>query len=169
MHFEFNPDKLYKLIPQEPETPKRKYRVAKRWKVAKHHHMGKNNIGINWLHEKHFMTIRDKIRSLYAQQNEYFYDRDWRHDNSENPCTMHIIACSTLYKELECNHFYEYEIHYHIDDSPFKEIITALLGTVGKVKPIEPRIANYFKDMRQYYKDDPKFFSHLSPDEEQSN
>lgn len=166
MHFEINPNKFDKSIPEETEPPKRQHRIAKRWKVAPRHHMGKNHTGINWTLESHFMSIRKEVRKLYAQQNEYFFDRDYRTDNAD-PCSMHIFACSTLYMSLDCSYFYEYELQYHIEDSPFKEQIAALLRTAGKPKLIDPSMAARFEQIRQYNNDDPQYFSYLRPEDEQ--
>jgi hypothetical protein len=163
---EFNPYKFDKPIPEEPEPLKRQYRIAKRWKVAPRHHMGKNHTGANYLLEQHFMKIRNEVRKLYAQRNEYFYDRNYRNDNVD-PCTMHIFACSSLYMSLDCSYFYEYYIEYHIEDSPFKEQIAAFIRTAGKPKLIEPTMAARFEQMRSYYNDDPQYFSYLKQEDEQ--
>jgi hypothetical protein len=166
MHFEYNPYKHDRHIPEEPEPPQKHYRIAKRWKVAPCHHIGKHHTGINLGLESFFMKIRKEVRKLYAQHNEYIYDRDYRNDNVD-PCTMHIFACSTLYMSLDCSYFYDYYIEYHIDDSPFKEEIAALLRTAGKPKLIEPSMAARFQQMRSYYNDDPQYFSYLKPEDEQ--
>lgn len=163
---EYNPYKFDKPIPEESEPPQKQHRMAKRWKVAPRHHMGKNITGLNLLLEQYFMNIRKEVRKLYAQQYEYFYDRDYRYDNSD-PCSMHTFACSTLYMSLDCSYFYEYYIQYHIEDSPFKEAIAALLRTTEKPKLMEPSMAAYFEHLRRYNNDDPQYFSYLKPEEEQ--
>jgi hypothetical protein len=166
MQFEYNPNKYNKSIPEEPQQQQKQHRIVKQWKIAPRHHMGKNVTGINWTLESHFMRIRKEVRKLYAQHHEYFYDRDYRNDKAD-PCTMHIFACSTLYMSLDCSYFYEYYIEYHIEDSPFKEIITALLRTAGKPKLIEPNMSAHFEHMRRYYNDDPQYFSYLRPEDDQ--
>ncbi|UEG53433.1 hypothetical protein LLH06_00380 [Mucilaginibacter daejeonensis] len=116
--------------------------------------------------ESHFMCIRKEVRKLYAQQNEFFFDRDYRNDNAD-PCSMHTIACSTLYMNLDCSYSYEYELQYHIEDSPFKDTIASLIRTAGKTKVMEPSMAAYFAHMRSYYSDDPQYFSYLKAEDEQ--
>jgi hypothetical protein len=167
MHFEYNPYKFDNPVSEEPEPPKKQWIRRKRWKIAKRHHMGKLHEGSNILVEKHFMEIRNEVKRLYAQLNEYFYDKDEREDLTESTVSMHTIACSSLFMILDCSHCHEYEIEYHIEDSPFKEEIKALLRTAGKPKLMEPNMAAYFQYMRSYYNDNPDYFSYLKPEDEQ--
>jgi hypothetical protein len=172
---EFNPDKLYRFIPEPSQQPsKRNRRIYKRWKSARFTTMGKLNEVTNMLTEKHFMKVRAAVKELYAQQNEYFYDHDYRNDTTESSFTMHVIACSTFYMILDCDFCCEYTVQYDIESSPFKDQIVALihdgmLRNASKAVPMQPNMQSYFQYIRLYRQDNPKFFSHLSADKEQNN
>lgn len=168
---EFNPHKLNK---EEPEPPRRQrnYRPRKSWKVAQRHHMGKYNAGLNYLTECSFMKLRQMVRTLYAQQGEYFYDFNQREDYSENNDNMHTIACQSLYLSLRCNPCFEYQVHYSLGQSPFEqEIATHIQQMFSKVaaKPFErePDTAIYFEFLRSYYKDNPALFTYLNSENEE--
>jgi hypothetical protein len=171
MHFEINPNKFNKDMPDEP-TPAKPWPKCKRWKIAKRHHMGKFHEVSNMLIEEHFMKIRKEVRRLYAQRNEYFYDKDQREDLTESTVSMHTIACSTFYMVLDCNYCHEYEVEYHIDSSPFKDKIAALIskGAVKKAsreRVLDNGMAAHFDHMRSYWNDNPLHFSYLIIEVEQ--
>jgi hypothetical protein len=164
---EFNPAKLNPSQPEEPKPSTRQWPRRKRWKVAKNTTMGKYNAIRNMCIEDHFMKVRKAVRLLYAQHNEYFYDRDERNDLTESTVSMHSMACSTFYMILDCNHCDEYEVEYDIASSPFKEEIATLIyrgpmRNTAKQVSKEPIMEAYFQYMRTYYSDNPKHFSYLS-------
>ena len=167
---EFNPLRKQSQETEDEEPPRqlRTYPRRKLWKVAARHHMGKNKVGVNHCLERIFMKVRDEVRRLYAERYEYFYDRDWREDTSENSCVMHTLACSTLYLTLECDHDYNYKVYYHLEDCPFKDQILTLLQRLGTLKELESDMPAYFQYLRSYYKDNPLYFSHLKPGNQQS-
>lgn len=171
---EINPYKFELYNQDDPEPPKSQWPKRKRWKVAKRTTMGKVNAISNMLIEDHFMKVRLAVKKLYAQQGEYFYDKDEREDLTESTVSMHTLACSTFYMILDCHHSDEYTAEYDISSSPFKEEIAALIykGPLRHAaKPVskEPSMAAYFEHMRTYWKDNPQHFTYLSMEEEQQS
>jgi len=128
----------------------------KRWIQAatlpKYAHLKPQNDLMNTM----FMSLIKKVKTLYIGRNEFAYERDSRHDSTQNCSTMHCFITKTVYLELTCD-FVEHKcyVHFDFERCPFEQQIREYLKAypiimASKQEPRNGGVAAYFARVKAY-------------------
>lgn len=151
---------IVREVNSEPPQPA-KQSYAKRWKVAEGRSVALDRV--NGAVSGFYRDILSKVKQLLAQQPQTVFERDLRHDNTDDAFTMHAFISNSIYICLECAYNYEYNIEYAFNNCPFEAHVREWLSVYpvadrSREIALQPDFSIFFKGVQAYQ---PKKFTYL--------
>jgi hypothetical protein len=100
---------------------------SKRWHIAQSLQNRPQQRLQNDAVEFDYHRILDVVKRLYLKHGEVYFDRDYKHDKTENCLAMHSFMTPTFYWYLECDFCYDFRVEYDFCNCPFESSILAML------------------------------------------
>ena len=114
------------IIEQHYPLPKSLQRT-KRWIIAQSRKNFEGQRQQNLAVEAAYHKVLNKVKEQFLKPKEIYFERDYRHDKTENFLAMHSFITTSFYWYLECDLCYNYRVEYDFGDCPFEFEILAML------------------------------------------
>ena len=102
-------------------------RINKLWKIAQRRANHIEQQRMNLTVEGNYRQILAKAKQLSGDNTLPIFERDYRHDNTDNASFMHAFMTNSFYFLLECDHLYNYRIQYVFHKCPFEPVIRGMM------------------------------------------
>lgn len=106
--------------------PKR-FQIMKRWIIAESRKNYEHQRGMNRCLEAAYHRIIVAVKQQFLKPGEVYYDRDYKHDKTENCFAMHSFISPSFYIYLECSFDYDYRVEYAFNTCSFEADIRTML------------------------------------------
>lgn len=142
---------LKSIITTHYPIPKSEQRT-KRWIIAQSRKNFNDQRMQNSATEIAYLKILNEVKANYLQPNEIYFERDYRHDKSENCFAMHSFIAPTFYWYLECDFLYNYRVEYAFCNCTFEpELLTVLtaypLDRSASLVNLQPDFTIFYKSV----------------------
>ena len=141
--------------------PTKHYRQNKTWVLAKRRTYNQHMQISNEMTEIEYHKLIKVVKSLFADRNEYVFERDYKFDSTESLVLMHMFECDSLFLELYCCFDEFCYVSYYFDNCPFEDEINEYLNRsfLHAQKKHSPLEKGFFDRLKKAQ--DKKFFYYL--------
>lgn len=151
------------IIREHYPLTRKQYR-RKRWAIAQTRGTHQYQAIRNSCTEAEYHRILNAVKTLYLKQGEVYFERNYKHEETENFLSMHSFISATCYLYLECDFCYDFQVEYAFDNCPFEAQIRTFLrihplDTRATEKELQPDFKSFFERVLKFQ--DPQFIHAL--------
>jgi len=124
-------------------------RIPKRWVLAKRRNGVQQQLH-NETIENQYHRILAKAKQLLKSQGGMYFERDYKHDNTENAFLLHAFISDSFYFTLECSMSFVYQCEYAFNNCLHevairKQLSTYTLSQHAKEVDLQPTFKTFYQ------------------------